>query len=320
MKERADGLELHRLDLNLLLTFTALVEEKSVTRAGERLFLSQSATSGALSRLREFFGDDLLVRSGRGLEPTARAIELMEAIRPHLAGLTQAVAAAVPFDPASDRRVFRLGCTDAFAFAALPALSAQLRSEAPACDLVVRIGDYRTLPGLLAANEVSLIGGYLRDDPAANAKVRLLREAPWVLLRDASSPPIDGDLDRFCARIHALVTPLGDLHGFSLDDLLARLGKERRIAIGVTSFAMLLALLPGTELVASVPDFVARPLARLGHLAVEELPIQVPPVPNSLAWRAAVDRDAAEQWFRQAVREAFSEASGQLAGESNHCV
>lgn len=309
MKRRSDGLDLHRLDLNLLLVFVALMEEESVTRASQRLFLSQSTTSGALSRLREFFRDELLVRSGRGLEPTARAIELLEAIRPHLAGLAQAVAGAVPFDPASDRRVFRLGCTDAFAFAALPELSAQLRVAAPTCDLVVRIGDYRTLPGLLAGNEVSLIGGYLRDDPAANAKVRLLREAPWVLLRDANSPPVNGDLDLFCARTHALVTPLGDLHGFALDDLLAELGQERRIALGVTSFAMLLAVIPGTEVLASVPDFIAGPLARLGGLMIEDLPISVPAVPNALAWRAAVDRDEAERWFRQLVADAFLDAA-----------
>lgn len=309
MKPRSDSLDLHRLDLNLLLIFVAIMEEQSVTRASQRLFMSQSATSGALSRLREFFQDELLVRNGRGLEPTTRAVELLEAVRPHLVGLAAAVARAVPFNPSSDRRVFRLGCTDAFAFAALPRLSAGLRAAAPFCDLVVRIGDYRTLPALLSANEVSLIAGYLRDDPAANAKTRLLRQAPWVLLRDAASPPVNGDLDRFCGRVHALVTPLGDLHGFALDDLLVELGRERRITLGVTSFAMLLAVLPGSELVASVPDFVARPLSKLGGLVIEDLPVELPPVPNSLAWRAAVDRDEAERWFRQAVADAFLIAS-----------
>lgn len=316
MNRRSKGLELHRLDLNLLMAFAVLMEERSVTRASQRLFLSQSTTSGALSRLREFFQDELLVRSGSGLEPTARAVGLLEAVRPHLAGLSEAVARAVPFDPASDRRVFRLGCTDAFAFAALPQVSAQLRAKAPACDLVVHIGDHRTLPGLLAGNEVSLIAGDLREDPAANAKVRVLRQTPWVLLRDAASPPIDGDLDRFCAREHVLVTPLGDLHGFVLDDLLDGLGRKRRVPLGVTSFAILLAVLPGTDIVATVPDYVAPPLAELGRLSIEEPPIPLPPLPKAMAWGPAVDRDEAEGWFRDLVADAFLAASPRRSGES----
>lgn len=300
------GPDPRRLDLNLLRVLVALVEERSTVRAGRRLFLSQPAVSGALARLREAFGDELLVRSGRALEPTARASELLAAVRPHLEGLAASVAAAAPFDPARDGRAFRLGCTDAVALAALPRLVPRLRSEAPGCDLVVRVGDYRMLPGMLASAEVSTVLGYLRDDPPATAKVRVLRHAPCMVVRDGASAPVGG-LDAFCSRPHALVTPLGDLAGF-VDERLATEGRSRRVTVGVASFALLLAVLPGSDLLATVPDFAARRLAALGGLAVEPCPVAIPPVTNTLAWRAATDRDPAERWFRDRVAEAFASA------------
>ena len=139
--------------------------------------------------------------------------------------------------------------------AALPQLTAGLRRDAPGCDLVVRVGDYRSFPAMLAAAEVSTVLGYLRDDPPATARVRVLRHSPWVLLRDAAAAPVTG-LDDFCARPHALVTPLGDLAGF-VDEGLAKQGRQRHVALGVANFLLLLAVLPGSDLVATVPDFVA---------------------------------------------------------------
>jgi LysR family transcriptional activator of mexEF-oprN operon len=298
--------ELQHADLNLLRTLVVLIEERSTVRAGRRLFLSQSTVAGALARLREAFGDELLVRTGRALEPTARALELLDAIRPHLDGLAASLAAASPFVPATDWRTFRLGCTDAVAMAALPQLAAGLRREAPGCDLVVRIGDYRSFPAMLAAAEVSTVLGYLRDDPPATARVRVLRQSPWVLVRDAGTPLVAG-LDDFCARAHALVTPLGDLSGF-VDEGLAKQGRQRRVAVGVANFLLLLAVLPGSDLVATVPDFVAHRLASLGSLVVDPCPVAIPPVTNTLAWRAAADRDPAERWFRQQVIKAFAAA------------
>ena len=296
-----------RANLDQMRMLVVLVEERSTVAAARRLHLAQSTVSGALARLREAFGDPLLVRTGRALEPTALALQLAEATRPHLDGLAAAVGAVLGFDPATDARTFRLGCTDAVALAALPALTAALRAEAPACDLVVRIGDYRTLPGMLASGEVSTALGYLRDDLPATAKVSVLRHAPWVVLRDAGQPPVEG-LDDFCARPHALVSPLGDLGGF-VDDQLRDLGRTRRVAIGLSSFALLLATLPGSDLVATVPDFAATALASSGRLAVDPCPVAVPLVTNTLAWRAVADRDPAERWFRDRVRAAFDAGS-----------
>lgn len=292
------------LDLNLLNALVALVEEKSTTEAARRLGLAQSTVSGTLAKLRDAFDDELLVRQGRGLEPTPRALELAAACAPHIESLLSAVAAIQPFDPKGDSRVFRFGCTDAVALAILPALTEILRKRAPECVLSVRVGDYRSLPEMLDTGEVSTVLGYLRDDTSATAKQKVLRHAPWMILRDTRQPKVKG-LEDFCARPHALVTPAGDLTGF-VDEEIAALGYQRRVALGVMSFSLLLPTLKGTDLLATVPDFVAASFAQLGGLAVDPCPVAVPPVTNTLAWRAAADGDPAEQWFRAAVSEAFA--------------
>jgi LysR family transcriptional regulator, mexEF-oprN operon transcriptional activator len=296
--------KLETIDLNLLRTLVVVVEERSTVAAARRLLLSQPTISGALARLRDLLGDELLVRNGRALEPTARALEILASVKPHLEAIDAAMGAAAPFDPAVDRRTFRFGCTDAVAFAVLPTLGAALRRMAPDCGLSVRVGDFRVLPGMLANGEISTALAFLRDDPAATTRVKVLRHSPWVVLRDAGRPAIDG-IDDFCGRAHALVTPSGDLSGF-VDETLAGLGRARRVAVGVSSFSLLLALLPGSDMIATVPDFVAHRLAALGGLAVDPCPVAVPVVTNTLAWRAVADRDPAERWFRQRVAEAFA--------------
>ncbi|SLN41779.1 LysR family transcriptional regulator [Pseudooctadecabacter jejudonensis] len=294
------------IDLKLISALIALIEERSTTLAAQRLHLAQSTVSGTLARLREIFDDELLVRQGRELVPTARAEELLEAVRPHYDGLAAALGEVSAFDPAEDARVFTLGCTDAFALAALPRLTQSLRQTAPYCDLSVRVGDYLTLPAMLSSGDVSTVAGYLRDEAGATAKTRTLRNAPWVVLRNADAPVIDGT-DDFCARPHALVTPMGDLSGF-VDDQLASIDKDRRIVIGLSSFALILPTLPGTDLITTVPDFVANALMRHANFAVDPCPVAVPPVKNALTWSATAHRNPAEIWFRDTVTKAFDEA------------
>lgn len=295
---------LRTVDLNLLRLLVALTEERSTVKVGQRLFLSQSTVSGALGRLRTIFGDELLVRTGRSLEPTARALELVSLLKPHLNGLAASLSTSFRFEPATDARTFRFGCTDAAALSLLPRLTRALREQAPVCDLVVRTGDYLDLPAMLAAGEISTALGYLRNTLPATTKIQVLKHSPWVVLRDAGTPPIT-DIHAYCARPHALVTPLGDLTGF-VDEALQQLGGKRRVAIGVASFSLLLSILPGSDLVATVPDFVAERLSALGGLAVDPAPVAIPMVANSLAWRATADSDPAEKWFRSKVRDIFA--------------
>src|SRR5690242_10827652 len=143
-----DDSVLRRLDLNLLPVFAALMRERSVTRAGQALFLSQPATSAALARLREAFHDELFIRNGRSLEPTPRALALAEELDPALLAISGALAGATPFDPASDARIFRVGWSDGVSIVAIPLLR-RLLEAAPHCRLVIRAANFATIPGML---------------------------------------------------------------------------------------------------------------------------------------------------------------------------
>lgn len=285
-----------RADLNLLNVFAALMRERSVTRAGQKLFLSQSATSAALSRLRELFRDELFVRAGRTIEPTARAIQLWQRLEPALQGITVALTGAIPFDPATDRREFRIGMPDSVAVALLPGLMARLRAEAPLCCLVVRHADYREAPRMLADGDISTAIGHLTDDLPATARVRTLRRIGWRVLRGDAAPG-GLTLAEYIARPHVLVTPAGDLTGVA-DRVLAEQGLARRVVLGVPDFSILPSLLAGSDMLATVNDFVADALAAQGGLRAELPPLPFPGGDMRLAWRAAADTDPGERWLR----------------------
>ena len=301
MPQRADESELRRLDLNLLPVFVALMRERSVTRAGQSLFLSQPATSAALARLRAAFRDELLIRNGKVLEPTARAEALLAELAPSLQTIAGALAGATPFDPANDARIFRIGWTDDVGMAAKPLL-ARIWQAAPLCRLVIRATNYRTIPGMLESGEIGLAIGFIGDDLPAVAKQRVLRRGGFQVLRCASSAgPVD--LDAYCARPHVLVTPRGDLAGFA-DAALEQLGRRRRVVLGVPEFGLLRQLLIGTDLLCTISDALVEALLAPeagGGLAADPLPFASPASVMRMAWRTALDHDPAEEWLRAQV-------------------
>lgn len=296
---------LRRLDLNLLPVFIALMRERSVTRAGRALFLSQPAASAALARLRAVFSDDLFVRHGNALEPTPRAEALMAELEPALRAVAGAVAGATPFDPATDARVFRIGLSDDVALAVMPLLR-RLREAAPSCRVVLRTANFRTIPAMLDSGEIGTALGFMTDDLPAATKQRVLRRGGFRVLRDAASPgPVD--LDAYCARPHVLVTPRGDLTGFA-DEALAKLGRSRRVVLGIPDFGLLRRILLGTDLLCTASDALAE--AVLGTLTEAGLAADPPPIPCPesivrIAWRGVLDHDPAEAWLRARIVEAL---------------
>jgi LysR family transcriptional activator of mexEF-oprN operon len=310
MSLRPDESELRRLDLNLLPVFAALMRERSVTRAGQALFLSQPATSAALARLRAAFRDDLFVRNGTTLEPTLRAEALLAELAPALQAIAGALAGATPFDPATDARTFRLGWSDDVAIAAMPLLR-RLRVTAPHCRLVIRAANFRTIPTMLESGEIGTAVGFMTmtDALPAATKQRVLRRGGYRVLRDAVSPgPVD--LDAYCARPHVLITPRGDLRGFA-DEALEQLGRRRRVVFGLPDFGLLRRVLLGTDLLCTVSDALSDTLVDAtteGGLASDPLPF--PSARESVVrmiWRAALDHDPAEMWLRAQVVEVLTQ-------------
>lgn len=291
--------DLRRLDLNLLIVFETLMHERSVTRAAEKLFLGQPAISAALARLRSLFDDPLFVRTGRSMEPTSRAQEIFTLLSPALDAISTAVSRAADFDPKTSQAVFRIGLSDDVEFALLPPLLRRLRAEAPGIQLVVRRANYLLMPQLLASGEISVGVSYTEELPA-NAKRKVLRRTQPRLLR-ADAIPGAIDLEDYCRRPHALVSFAGDLSGF-IDGELAKLGRQRRVVLAVPQFNGLAALLAGTDIVATVPDYTAATLTASGGLRSEPLPLPTPNFELHMVWRGAQDNDPAERWLRSRLQ------------------
>ncbi|AMR66692.1 LysR family transcriptional regulator [Aquipseudomonas alcaligenes] len=292
--------ELRHLDMNLLVVFEALMIERNLTRVGEKLFITQSTVSAALSRLRDLFDDPLLIRNGRQMEPTPRALHIFEEVRPAMDVISAAVSRAKAFDPASSCNVFRLGLSDDAEFGLFPPLLNALQEEAPNIVVVVRRANFLLMPGLLSSGEISVGVSYTTDLPA-NAKRRKLRDIGVRVLRGDDRPgPLT--LDEYCARPHVMVSFSGDLSG-NIDADLARVGRSRRVVLAVPQFGSLRALLRGTEMIATVPDYAACTLVDDGSLRAEEAPLEVQPAELSMVWSGAYDSDPAESWLRERIRQ-----------------
>lgn len=290
--------DLRKVDLNLLIVFETLMHERSVTRAAEKLFLGQPAISAALARLRGLFDDPLFVRTGRSMEPTARAQEIFGHLSPALDAISTALSRAADFDPATSKAVFRIGLSDDVEFGLLPPLLRRLRSEAPGITLVVRRANYLLMPQLLSSGEIS-VGVSYTDELPANAKRKTLRRSTWKILR-ADSIPGALTLDDYCARPHALVSYAGDLDGF-VDQTLAEMDRKRQVVLAVPQFVGLAQLLAGTDIIATVPEYVALALTAAGGLRAEEPPFPTRLAELSMVWRGAQDQDPAERWLRSRI-------------------
>ena len=290
---------LRRVDLNLLVTLDALLIEHNVTRAAERLHLSQPTVSLQLARLREFFGDPLLLPGPRGMRPTARADELREPLRQALAALEHAVAPSQPFDPAQARQTWRIAAFDYSEFTILlPALTA-LRAAAPA----TRVAVVQSAPSQVArkAEQGDIDLAFLTGAEApSDLRRRLMFTERYVLAGRAGHPGLKRrpTLAQFCKLGHAIVSPDGGgFHGVT-DTALAERGMTRQVALSVPHFLFLGAVLASTDLVAMVPSRLVRGNAAL---QVVEPPLDVPGFEMFMLWPERVHRDPGHQWLREHI-------------------
>jgi LysR family transcriptional activator of mexEF-oprN operon len=296
--------ELRKADINLLVVFETLMQERNVTRAAEKLFLGQPAISASLNRLRRLFNDPLFVRIGKRMEPTARASEIMRHLSPALDAVSLALSVTQAFDPASSTTTFRIGLSDDVEFGLLPPLLRTLRDEAPKVTFVVRHVDYRRVPELLASGEITVGITQTRELPANAKRKQLRRIHPRVLRADRPTAPLT--LDEYCSRPHVLVSHNGHTSGI-VDEWLAAIGRTRRVVLSVPQFSVLPALLRGTELLAGLPDYTASAMAISGLFFEEPLPFEAPTLDLSMVWLSVMDSDPAERWLRSRLEHVMGD-------------
>lgn len=296
-----DLASLRRFDLNLLVAFEILIAERSVTAAARRLGIGQPAMSNALSRLRSMFDDPLLIRTPTGLQPTSRALDLMEPIARILSELRQEVFRRDPFDPAEDRRTFRIGLSDQAEAAIMQDVLRRLEREAPHVGIITRAVDMQTGAALLASGVIDLAIGYFPAIDGSLLAAALYHET-FVCLFDAQAcglaPPLS--LDGYLDLPQILVSLQGEPFGH-IDTLLEATGRKRSIVYTTAHFLAVPFLLHGFRAVAALPRRLAENCAEAAGLAVCPVPLPSPGYDMRMVWHQRTTADPAQQWLRELI-------------------
>jgi DNA-binding transcriptional LysR family regulator len=266
---------LARIDLNLLVLFEAVLEERHVGRAALRLHVSPSAVSHGLGRLRRLMHDPLFLRQPKGVVPTERAMQLASPVADILDRARQVMASAEAFDARTTSRRFVIGAPDAVSGVILPSLLADLRREAPGIDLGVRnlVAQFESAFNELDQRTLDVALLPLDEVPARFVTRTLFDQEDFVIVRRAGHPIGKRlTLARYCAAPHLVVSLSGDPHGM-VDRHLAERGMHRRVVLTVSNFMQGLAIVAESDLVAAMPRrFVATYAARY-RVVVSEPPI-----------------------------------------------
>lgn len=287
-------------DLNLLITLDVLLGELSVARAARRLGLSPSAMSRALARLREATGDPLLVRAGRGLVPTPRALELRERVSELVPEVTAVLSPTERLDPAKLDRTFTLRSSDGFVENFGPRLVAQVHAEAPGVRLrFLQKPDKDSRP--LREGTVDLETGVVDEEmsPELRTSALFLDRFVGVARRDHPFAPRRPTLARYLSSRHVSVSRRGEEQGM-IEALLEPLGHRREIATVVGGFGAAIALARNSDLIATVPERHTENLR--DGLWSFQLPFVSPTFTVSLIWHPRMEADAAHRWLRACVR------------------
>ncbi|WP_323120095.1 LysR family transcriptional regulator [Burkholderia alba] len=295
-------LNIRQLDLNLLITLDVLLSEHNVTRAAQRLNLSQPSVSVHLAKLRELLGDPLLLPGPRGMRPTSRADALREPLRLALEALEAAVSPSRPFDPARATRTWRVAATDyGESTILLPAMNG-LRAAAPGTRLAVLELAPTQIARQAEQGEIDL-AFHTSDDAPPGMRRRVLFQERYVLTGRADHPRLQRrpTLKQFCALEHVIVSPDGGgFHGVT-DRALSEAGAERRVALSVPHFLFVISVLASTDLVAMAPERLVRGNRMLKTV---EPPVDVPGYEMSMLWHERIHRDPAHQWLREHIANA----------------
>lgn len=294
-------INLARIDLNLLVVFDALMSERNVTRAGEKIGLSQPATSNALSRLRKLFEDELFVRMPDGMQPTARAIALQEPIRQVLLQIQSALAGETPFLPELSERVFNVGMSDCVEFILLPELMHYLELIAPKITIRVRVSDRQKALKMLDNGDIDLAIGFFPESSSWHRMQFLFAERfVCVCSQNNAIAQEPLALESYLAASHLLVSPKEEMSG-RVDAFLAERGLKRRIAITIPHFLAAPFIIANTNLIATLVERVSIAYSDLLGLCLLPLPFEMPCFSVSMLWHAKNNNESAHIWLRYTI-------------------
>lgn len=292
-------IDIRAINLNLLPALEAMLVEGSVGGAARRMHVSQSAMSHSLAKLRQLLGDPLFVLSGRRWVPTQHALRLAATLPRALDRLTEAIAAPEPFEARTSKRLFRIATVDYFELTTLPDVLAYLGRHAPGVRLDIERFSLAQVPQLVAGEiDLALVGSSL-SIPLAGIRRALVYDDPFAVIARPGHRAIGRrlDLETYLALGHVLVSVEGRREGV-VDRVLARMGRQRTVALRVPHFAAAPLTVLQSDLICTIASSVARRARELFGLRVFEPPIDLPPAEIVALWSQRHDQDPAAIWFR----------------------
>ena len=289
-------MNLSQVDLNLLVALDALLQERNVTRAGERIGLSQPAMSSALARLRRLFGDELLVREGREYHLTSLAEDLSGRLHEILQLIDETIERRPDFDPATDRRTFTIIASDHMAFLVLQPLFKRLEEEAEAVTLQIH-----QLGPNIELREADLLITYDHEMP--NYQNQLLFRDRWVCAVWAGNTEVGEalSLEQYLSLSHLGYGEVASQLTGLADRTATTLYPQRRVRVAVETFFLLPFLLHGTEMVAFIHEGLGRRLAAISDIRLVEPPFEVPAMAEAMFWHPRHTADPAHRWLREQI-------------------
>ncbi|MBX9269083.1 LysR family transcriptional regulator [Chromobacterium violaceum] len=301
-------MDTRRLDLNLLQTLEALLEERNVTRAAARLHLSQPAVSAQLARLRDLFGDPLLLPAPRGMRPTAKAEQLLAPLQASLRQVRETLMTHQDFDPAEAEMTLQLACTDyTQAVAAIPLIT-RLREVAPGMRVAVRNLEAARLRRQMESGEVDL-ALISRDSAPSGLHAHPLFEDRYVLISRPGHPAWrqGATLESYLAQEHVVVSLGNGDFSTAVDVALAEQGWSRRVALSVGSFLLVPEIVSQTDFVALMPERLVS-LRRVA-LDVRACPFPVRGFGVGMTWHPRNHGHPGQRWIRQLLSDLMAEAA-----------
>ena len=304
-------MNLRDIDLNLLVVFNQLLVERRVSKVAEKLGLTQPAVSNALARLRKLLGDELFLRTPRGMQPTPFADELAEPVAYALGMIHGALNQRSSFEPATSQRSFTIGMTDIGEIYFLPKLMDELARLAPGVSVSTVRNAAVNLKDEMEAGHVDLALGLLPQLKGGFFQRRLFRQRYVCLFRkghrldrrnDKRNEQRKISLAEFSAADHVVVVSAGTGHG-KVDELLERNGVQRRVRLTVPHFVAVGHILRATDMIATVPEAFAQQVAAAFELVSVAHPAGLPDIAINMFWHAKFHKDPANQWLRGLIFE-----------------
>ncbi|MES2534240.1 MAG: LysR family transcriptional regulator [Pseudomonadota bacterium] len=300
-------MDLKDVDLNLLLVFDHLLRERRVAAVAEKLGLTQPGVSNALKRLRRLLGDELFLRTSRGMEPTPYALRLAEPIGYALSTIHNSLNEVSTFDPASSSRTFTIAATDIGEIYFLPTLMKKLSLVAPGVKISTVRNTAVNLQDEMEAGRVDLAIGLLPQLKSGYFQRRLFKQSYVCMFRKGHALDKKSmTTEEFCEAEHVIVVSSGTGHAIA-DQSIERAGIVRHVRLTVPHFVAVSHIVANSDMVATVPERYARESAGPFGLKYVKHPVPLPEIIINIFWHAKFNKDPATQWLRGVIFEAFSD-------------